>query len=40
MHKNGIKIISHKSKKINKLNIIFTNQVKVEDKVSDKNQQT
>ena len=36
MHKNGIKIISHKSKKINKLNILFTNQVKVEDKVSDK----
>jgi hypothetical protein len=36
MHKNGIKIISHKSKKINKLNIIFTNQEKVENKVSDK----
>ena len=36
MHKNGIKIISYKSKKINKLNIIFTNQEKIEDKVSDK----
>jgi hypothetical protein len=36
MHKNGIKIISYKSKKINKLNIIFTNQEKVEDNVSDK----
>jgi len=36
MHKNGIKIISCKSKKINKLNIIFTDQEKVVEKSSNK----